>query len=257
MKPSKVLAKLRSGRPAICVKSNLMDSRVIDIMGIVGFDCTWLCNEHVPTDWYTIENQIRASKMHDMDCIVRVSKGSYSDYVRPLEADATGIMVPHVFTADEARNIVRMTKFMPVGRRPIDGGNADGNYCMTPVEEYVKAANRERFVMIQIEDPEPMEQLDDICAVEGFEIVFFGPSDFTHGSGLLPQLSHPDVLSARRRIAESARKHGKWAGTMASVDNIEEIMDEGYQFLAVGADVVALGNYFRDIRVGLERKRLI
>ena len=190
-----------------------------------------------------------------MDWLSKI--GIYSDYIRPLEADATGIMVPHVFTAEEARNIVRMTKFMPVGRRPIDGGNADGHYCMTPVEEYVESANRERFVMIQIEDPEPMEQLDDICAVEGIEIVFFGPADFTHGSGLLPEYSHPDVVSARRRVAEVARKHGKWASTMASVDNVEEIMDEGYQFLNVGADVVALGDYFRNIRVGLEKKGLI
>ena len=126
MIPSRVLKKLRSGKPAICTKTNLMDCRAIDIMGLVGFDCVWTCCEHIPNDWYTIENQIRTCKMHGMDCLVRVAKGSYRDYVRPLEADAAGIMVPHLMSAEEAHEVVRMTRFKPVGRRPVDGGKSDG-----------------------------------------------------------------------------------------------------------------------------------
>lgn len=251
MKPSKVLAKLRSGRPAVCVKTNLMDSRVIDIMGMIGFDCVWTCNEHIPNDWCTIENQIRTCKMHDMDCMVRVSKGSYSDYIKPLEADAAGIMVPHVFTAAEARQVVRTTRFMPVGRRPVDGGNSDGHYCMVPAKDYFEFANRERFVMVQIEDPEAMDEVDEICAVEGIDVVFFGPGDFSHGSGLAGQYSHPDVLAARRRVAEACRKAGKWCGAPASLETIPQLQEEGIQFFAIGADVVAISQYFQNIHDGL------
>lgn len=257
MRQSTVLAKLRNGKPVVCTKTNMMDPRAIDIMGMIGFDCVWLCNEHVPTDWHTLENQIRAAKMHDMDVMVRVAKGCYSDYVKPLEADATGIMVPHVFSAEEARNVVRMTRFMPVGRRPIDGGNADGRYCMIPAEEYTAFANRERFVMVQIEDPEPMGKLDEICAVAGIDVVFFGPGDFSHGSGLVGQYSHPDVLAARKRVAEACREHGKWAGVPASVDTAEQAVDEGFLFLAIGADVVGIAQYFQDIRAGLEQKGIL
>jgi len=257
MRASKVLAKLRSGKPAICTKTNLMDPRVIDIMGLIGFDCVWLCREHVPTDWYTLENQIRAAKMHDMDALVRVSKGSYSDYILPFEADATGIMVPHIFSADEARNVVRLTRFMPVGRRPVDGGNCDGEYCMVPAAEYFETANRERFVMVQIEDPEPLDQLDEICSVEGIDVVFFGPGDFSHGIGRAGQYDHPDVTGARKRVAEACRKHGRWAGVPASVDSAQQMMDEGFQFLAIGADVIAVGQYFQDIREGLDKQGVI
>ncbi len=60
--------------------------------------------------------------------MVRVARGSYSDHVKPLELDAAGIMVPHIMSLADARRVVSMTRFHPIGRRPVDGGNADGSY---------------------------------------------------------------------------------------------------------------------------------
>ena len=257
MRPSKVLAKLRSGKPAICTKTNLLDGRAIDIMGLAGFDCVWFCNEHVPNDWYELENQIRTAKMHDMDALVRISKGSYTDFIKPLEIDASGIMVPHIFSVDEAREVVKRTRFMPLGRRPIDGGNADAQYCKIPIKEYVEIANRERFVMIQIEDPEPLDQLDEICSVEGIDVVFFGPGDFSHAIGRVGETNHPDVLDARKRIVEACKKHGKWAGVPASLDNVQRTLEEGFRFVSIGADVVALSLYFNDIITKLKDKKIL
>ena len=257
MKPSKVLAKLRSGKPAFCTKTNLIDPRVIDIIGHAGFDCVWLCNEHVPNDWFVLENQVRAAKMHGLDTVVRVCKGSYSDYIKPLEADATGVMVPHVFSAEEARYVVKTTKFMPLGRRPIDGGNADGHYCMLPVKEYFEIANRERFTIIQIEDPEPLEELEEICSVDGIDVVFFGPGDFTHAIGHVGEINHPKVVETKRRIVEGCRKNGKWAGIPTTVDTVQQTIDEGFQFLAIAADVAGLGLYFRDIWQNLIDKKVV
>jgi 4-hydroxy-2-oxoheptanedioate aldolase len=248
MRKSRVLAKLRAGRTAVCVKANLADPRVVELMAMVGFDCIWLCKEHVPTDWDTLENQVRAARLHDADTLVRVARGSYSDYVLPLEADATGIMVPHVMNADEARAVVRMTRFMPVGRRPIDGGNVDGRFCLTPAREYIEHANREKFVMVQIEDPEALEQADAICAVPGIDVVFFGPGDFSHAIGRIGETGHPEVVRARRAVAEACARHGRWAGTPASPATIGDLQREGYRFFSVGADVIAVSEYFTRIR---------
>ena len=74
---------------------------------------------------------------------------------------------------EEAKKIVYYTKFHPVGRRPIDGGNADGKYCLVDEKEYVKCANEQRFVIVQIEDPEPMAELEEICALPGIDMIFF------------------------------------------------------------------------------------
>ena len=103
MRPSRVLRRLRAGEVVGCVKINLADSRVSEIAAQNGIDCVWLDMEHCGNDYSVIERQILSAKCHDTDALVRVPRGSYSDYVRPLELDATGIMVPHVMNLEDAR----------------------------------------------------------------------------------------------------------------------------------------------------------
>ena len=205
MRSSKVLEKLRNGQIVHCTKINLADPRVVEIAALCGFDCVWLDMEHVPNDWRNIEDQIRAAKVHNVDALVRVSKGSYSDYVKPLEADAAGIMVPHVMSAKEAKEVSWHTRFSPVGRRPLDGGSADGDFCMTDIKDYVKQANEQRFVIVQIEDPEPLDELEEIAATDGIDMLFFGPGDFSQGIGAVGQWDHPKIADSRKRIADIAK----------------------------------------------------
>jgi len=254
MSPSRVLRKLRAGEMATSVKINTADTRVVEIASASGFDCIWFDNEHVPTDWAVLENMVRAAKLHGADSLVRVSRGGYSDYIRPLEMDATGIMVPHLMSADDARNVVRMTRFHPIGRRPVDGGNLDGFFCQIDYVEYLREANEQRFLMVQIEDPEPMNELDEIAAVEGIDALFFGPGDFSHGIGKPGQFNAPEVAEARRAVAASARQHGKFAATTCGVEDIPMLWAEGFQFLAVGADVIGLGNYFGALARSVDEK---
>src|ERR1043166_7870657 len=122
LRTSRILRELRAGKRPTCFKLNLGDPRVIELCGLAGASAVWICNEHVSNDWFNLENQIRAAKLYDVDTIVRVAKGSYSDYVKPFEADATAIMVPHVKNAEETRQVVEMTRFHPVGRPARDGG---------------------------------------------------------------------------------------------------------------------------------------
>jgi len=245
MRESRVLKGLRAGRPALNFKINFADARVCDLAAMMGFDCLWLDMEHVANTWSVIEEQIRASKIHDVDSMVRVARGSYSDYVRPLELDATGIMVPHILSLADARDVVRMTRFHPVGRRPVDGGNADGGYANIDFVEYIRQANESRFVVLQIEDPEPLDELEAIAALDGYDVLFFGPGDFSHGIGAPGNFSHPKVIDARKRVAEAALRHGKFAGTTTPIDGVGEMLALGYRFLSVGADVLGLSQYCR------------
>jgi len=250
MRPSRVLRKLRAGEVVTCFKLNLVDVRAAEIAARFGFDCLWTCTEHVPNDWSVMEKQILAAKCYDVDMVCRVPRGSYSDYVRPLEMDATGIMAPHVMSLEDARSIVRMTRFHPIGRRPVDGGNADGAYCNIPFTEYLQQANEQRFIILQIEDPEALDDLDAIAALEGYDILLFGPGDFSHAIGAPGQWDHPLVLETRRRVAEAANKHGKFAGAMGTPSNMPELIDMGYRFINIGADVLGLSNYCRELAEG-------
>ncbi|MDH3651897.1 MAG: aldolase/citrate lyase family protein, partial [Saprospiraceae bacterium] len=119
MRRSVVLQKLRSGKFASCFKVNLLDPRSTEIAAISGFDCIWVDQEHIGQDWEALAANIWAAKSHNVDMVVRVPRGSYSDYIKPLELDATGIMVPHVMSLSDARKVVEMTRFYPIGRRPL------------------------------------------------------------------------------------------------------------------------------------------
>lgn len=247
LRKSKVIAKIKEGKVAFSVKLNLADPRCAELAAMSGIDCIWIDKEHVPTDYSTVENIVRAAKAYDCDVLCRVSRGGYSDLICPLEADCTGIMVPHLMNLEEAKKIVYYTKFHPIGRRPIDGGNADGKYCLVDALDYVKEANEERFVIVQIEDPEPMAELEEICALPGIDMIFFGPADFSQGIGKTCQFAAPEIDEARKLIAKTARKYGKMAGTVGSVGNAQQLIDMGYNFINLGADVVALGAYFNNI----------
>ena len=236
---SRVLDLIRSGKKALSYKSNLSCPRVAEIAGMHGFDALWICQEHVPTDQSTMENYIRAAKAYDMDTIVRVAKGSYSDYIRPLEADASAIMVPHLMSLDEAEYISRITKYKPIGRRPLDGGNADGMFCQINCVEYMRFVNENRMVIVQIEDPEPLSELDKICQVPGIDMIFFGPGDFSHSIGDPCNFANPEIARVRKLVVDTAHKYGKFAGTVAS-PSLRECFAMGYDFVNGGADVVAI-----------------
>ena len=246
MRKSRVLRQMRAGKVATCTKLNLSDPRAAEIAAMCGFDCIWIDLEHVPNNMLDVENAVRAAKIYDVDTLTRVSTGCYSDMVRPLEGDSTGIMVPHLMSLAEAKQIVYYTKFHPLGRRPLDGGNADGAYCLVDGKDYIRQANEERFTVVQIEDPEPLAELEEICALPGIDMLFFGPGAFSQGIGA-PNGSDPRIDETRRLVAKTARKYGKFAGTVGGPGNFDQLVEMGYTFISVGADVVALWKYYQEL----------
>jgi 4-hydroxy-2-oxoheptanedioate aldolase len=247
MRPSRVLRKLRAGEIVNCFKCNLSDHRAFQIVSQYGFDCIWTCMEHVPNDLSQIETQVLATKNWDVDLLCRVPRGSYSDYVRPLELDASGIMLPHVMSLQDAKDIIYQTRFMPIGRRAADGGNADGLFCNVEFTDYLEQANRERFIILQIEDPEVLDDLEAICELEGFDVILFGAGDFSHAIGHPGEMDHPMITETYERIGKLANKHGKFAGAVAAPAKRQQMIDMGYTFLNTGADVIGLGMYCKDI----------
>jgi 4-hydroxy-2-oxoheptanedioate aldolase len=252
LKKCKALDRMRAGETINCFKFNFDGHRIIQMTGMMGFDCFWTDMEHTPNDLALIERQVLAAKANGMDIIVRVPRGSYSNLIHPLEMDASAIMVPHVMSEADAKQIAKMTKFHPIGRRPADGGNADGAYCLEDFVEYTQFVNKNRFIIAQIEDPEAMEELDAICAVEGIDMIFFGPGDYSHALGIPGQIRDPQVNEARIKVAECAKKHGKLAGTTGSPELFKEYSDIGYDLINIGADVHAIKVYGENL---LERMK--
>ena len=256
MHESVVLKKLRNDEAVWCAKTNLTDPNVVEIFGHLGIHCVWLCMEHGPVDFETVHNQVRAAKAGGMDSMVRVAKGCYADFIRPFEMDATGIMVPHVMSGAEAREVVRMTRFHPMGRRPWDGGNSDGPFCMLEPADYIKWVSEQRFLVVQIEDKEAVECMEDIVSVDHIDVFFIGPGDLSHSYGVPGQFAHPLVKEAVDKLAALCKKYKRNWGMPCSPETAPELIAKGARFLAAGADVIAIIEDMRELRAGFEKAGL-
>ncbi len=248
MRKSRVRRKLAANQPVMCTKMNTFDPVIADMIGLLGFDCLWLCNEHTGLDWDRMGNLIRTSSMNDMDTLIRTEKGAYTDLIRPLEVGATGLMVPHCLSAAEARAVGQATRFQPLGRRALDSGNADGHYCLIPLSEYLQQANENTFIIVQIEDPEALDQIEEIVAAPGVDVIFVGPADLSHGLGVPGQFQDPRIVKAIEEVAAACKKHHKHWGLPVSPESAPKYMEMGARFLASGADVIGLGAYLKDLR---------
>lgn len=247
MKPSRLLREAREGKLATVFKMIIPHPVIIDLCGMAGFSSVWLCNEHGPNDWTDLAHCVRAARNHEMDVILRVSKGSYSDYIKPFEIDAAGIMVPHVTSAEEARRIVDTCRTFPLGNRPIDGGNTDGDYCQLPVVEYARRLNEEKLIILQIESPEGVAHVNEIAEVSGYDFLMFGPGDFAHRIGKIGQINLPEVEEARRKVEAAATRHGKMGFYTGPKTKTVDLLARGYRATTLGSDVRVLGTTMQSL----------
>ena len=153
MRPSVIKKKLKDGKPALLTQLHLTDASIFEMVSVMGFDGIWMDLEHHGYSLETAGNLIRATRVGSADILARAAKGEFMRIGRLLEMGAQGIMYPRCSDASEAEEVVRWTKFAPLGQRGFDGAGADAFYTGIPMDEYVKDANEETFVVIQLEDP--------------------------------------------------------------------------------------------------------
>lgn len=246
MRKSKVLEKIRNGDWVLSTAVAVGGSRIAELAGYMGYDCLWLDMEHKPCTQMEVFHMIQGARASGIDCLVRVRKQGYLDYFRALEDGAAGIMVPHVKSAEEAREIVRNAKYPPVGKRGIDMAGADSRYMMDGGKANMEFANRETFVMIQIEDKEALDELDEIAAVEGIDAFFVGPGDLSASLGVYGEPNSPVLEEAIQKVATAAKKYGKWWGIpVGSPELGQKYLDMGASFLNYSSD---LGAIFREFK---------
>jgi 4-hydroxy-2-oxoheptanedioate aldolase len=205
----------------------------------MGIDCIWMDIEHMPTSVETLSQMIRATRVGVSDVMARMAKGEFMLMGRLLEAGAQGIMYPRCDNAKEAREVVRWAKFAPLGERGFMGANMDQPYGSMDMGEYVQFANRETFLVIQVESPRAVKQSRAIAEVEGVDVVFFGPGDFSVLCGRPGDFKNPVLRQARARAARDALAAGKRFGTLVfSVDMAKECLDLGATLLCYGMDLM-------------------
>ncbi len=247
MRPSVVRAKLARNEQVLVTCLHLTDPSIYELTSLMGYDAIWMDLEHHTYTTETAATLMRAARVGSTDIMARPAKGEYMRMGRLLEAGAQGILYPRCSSADEAREVVRWSKFAPLGNRGYDGGNPDSPYCMAPMVEYLRFANEQTFVAVQIEEPQAVEQVEAIAAVPGVDVLFVGPADLSILYGIPGQSNHPTMQAAFERVAAAARAAGKhWGLPVGSIEQAQKMLDMGARFLAHGCDLIF-------VKQGLER----
>ena len=238
MRKSKVLAKWRSGQPARFCSTGHFLPFYIRYAAHFGYDGIWLDLEHRTMNDREVQAIIAACHYNDIDCMVRPQTIGRSHLYHYLDDGATGFMIPFVSTPAAAQQVVEAVKFPPLGNRGVDGAGLDGDYGMEawkPNTTYFDDANRETFIVAQIETPEAVENVEAIAAVPGIDCVFIGPGDLglrlrVSGS----PLTMPDVAA---RVSTVAKKGGiAWGIAVGSIDDVRRYHKLGAQIVPWGGD---------------------
>jgi 2-keto-3-deoxy-L-rhamnonate aldolase RhmA len=154
-----------------------------------------------------------------------------------------------VLTGEEAANVVRNAKYAPEGLRGIDGIEAHARHGLQPFEEYRMEANRETFVVVQIEDAQGVDNVDAIARTPGVDVLFVGPADLAASLGVVGQMAHARVQEATQRVAKAAADAGiLWGSTVGNGERFEYLKERGATFFAWGAAIVGLLGYYQGIK---------
>jgi 4-hydroxy-2-oxoheptanedioate aldolase len=255
MRKSRVLQKVRAGEAAVGCCLHLTDPSVFEMTSLIGYDAIWMDMEHHFYSVETAANSMRAARVGGTDIVARPGKGEFMRMGRILEAGATGIMYPRCDSVEEAREVVKWAKYAPLGKRGFDGSNPDAPYCMTPMAHYLREANEQTFIIIQLEEPHAIEQAEAIASVPGVDMLMLGPADFTVLTGIPGEFAHPSVTTAIETVARAAKNAGKtWAATCGSVDIAKKYVDMGARLVFHGCDLVFVKNGLETLRGEFTKK---
>ena len=206
-----------------------------------GFDAIWLDAEHSTWDRRELQRLIAFHHLANIDCIVRTGSRNATELYHLLEDGATGLMIPHVNTAEDAAALARAVKFPPVGQRGLDGAGLDNDFYLAGTAAYPVAANAETFLIVQIETPEALANLDAIAGTPGVDGLFIGPGDLSLRLECPLDWNHPKMIEAQAAVAAAAARHGvAWGRPSGTAEDIARLARQGARLIAHGSDFGAV-----------------
>ena len=178
----------------------------------IGIDFVFVDTEHIPLDRQTLSWICQTYQALGLPPVVRIPCNDPFEACKVLDAGASGVIGPYIETADQVRSLVGAVKLRPLkGRRLSDA--LQGRGTLEPVlREYLEQRNSDRILIANIESVPAMENLHDICSVQGLDAVLIGPHDLSCNLGIPEQYTHPRFDEAVRTIFRIAREHNVGAG---------------------------------------------
>jgi len=209
---------------------------VAEAIGNAGFDWGVLDMEHTPLDLMGLVHMLQAVGNTKMLPVVRVPWNDNVTVKRVLDAGAHTLLFPFVQDAEEARRAVASTRYPPDGVRGMAGMSRGSKFGTVP--DYFRTANRTMGVIVQLETPEAVANLESIAAVPGVDAIFLGPADLSGSMGHVGQPTHPAVMALMADAAQRCRALGMPVGTVGGTPEVVvQYRAAGYTFVAIASDL--------------------
>lgn len=207
MRENRVKKIMRSGQLAIGAYVGLADPQIVEIIGLAGFDAAFIDMEHTAFDLSLVQHMIVAAELVGITPIVRVADSDPGFILRILDMGAQGIIIPHVDGVDGARKAVNAVRYAPLGSRGGAGGTRAAKFGTLNWNDHVKTSNEEILLSVMTEDAKAIEQVAEIAALEGVDLVALGPTDLSQTLGITDP-KDPRLKSAVEKIASVVKRAG-------------------------------------------------
>ena len=234
MYPNPLKQKLRGGKLVLGTMLPTHDIRIAaEIANRCTADFVWLDQEHSPFGPRDLEMIPIVLRQQGIAPVVRVPWNDPTHIKKAYDGGAVSVMVPQIDSVDDAKRAIEYASYPPLGKR----GIAPTWPALAGVDfmDVVTTANEETVLILQMESVAAYEQLDDILALDGFEVLLVGPLDLSASLGVTADMQNPKVQDIMRELPQRAEGTGKVIGTtLASPAELRQKIDWGYRFLNLG-----------------------
>lgn len=233
------LDRLRAGSLSLGV--GIRASRSVEVakaMRVAGYDWLFLDLEHGVMSLESTAQIAAAAIDANITPIVRVPKGAYSMATRMLDNGALGVVMPHVESAAEAREVVQQLMMPPIGHRSFGGAAAALDHTMPSIREASVALNDATLIVVMLESPNAIANADEIAAVEHVDVVMIGSNDLAAEMGIPGEFEDPRMIDAYAQLVAACRRHGKFAGMGGIYQQpiMQRYVEMGVRFILSGSD---------------------
>jgi len=229
----------------IVLGMNARHSRTTEIGALLkdcGFHWLMLDDEHTPLNPAAVYETFLGANRIGMTTFMRVRRNDPTEIGLQMSNCPTGVFVPHVDTAEQAKSAAAASRYAPRGHLSVPGFFPQVGYRPMPFPQATEILNAQTVVVCMIESAEAVENAEAIAAVDGVDVLFIGASDLTYEMGIGSQYGDDRVRRAVKRVCDAARKHGKFAG-MGGVkgdDLWKEYIGYGMQMIMTESDLAML-----------------